>query len=223
MTRELIAEGMGSAGLLYIVVGSGIAAETLGSDPGLQLLAHGISVGFGLAVLIALVQTVSGSHFNPSVTVAFWRTGVQSGSEASGYVIAQFLGALVGVALANLTFGERMIAVSQTARFGVGLLAAEAIATFVLVLVILALVRTGRPEAIPAAVGGWVAAVMFATSSTGFANPVVTLARMLTDSYTGIAPSSAVGFVAAQLIAGFAAAPVATLLYPETAPEKAPA
>jgi glycerol uptake facilitator-like aquaporin len=223
VTKELIAEASGTAGLLFIIVGSGIAAQTLGSDPGFQLLAHGISVGLGLGVLIALFQTVSGSHFNPSVTIAFWRAESLSGAEAVAYAVAQSLGALAGVALANITFGESMIAISQTARSGAGLVMAEAIATFILVLVILALVRTGRPAAVPAAVGAWVAAIVFATSSAGFANPAVTLARMFTDTYTGIAPASVAGFLAAQLIAGILAASAARLLFPDYVPQRAPA
>lgn len=215
MTRDAAAEGVGTAGLLFIIVGSGIAAQTLAVDPGLQLLAHGVSVGLGLGVLIALFQTLSGSHFNPSVTIAFWRTNNVSGVGAIRYVVAQVVGAVLGVALANLTFGARMVTISATVRSGSGLVVAEAIATFILVLVILVLVRTGRPAAVPAAVGAWVAAIVFATSSTGFANPAVTLSRMFTDSYTGIAPSSVIGFLAAQLIAGFAAALAADLLFPE--------
>lgn len=223
MTRELTAEGIGTAGLLFVIVGSGISAQTLATDPGIQLLAHGLSVGLGLGVLIALFQTVSGSHFNPSVTLAFWRTNSLSAGRAVAYMVAQALGAIVGVAFANLTFGEGVVAVSQTARPGAGLVMAEAMGTFILVLVILALVCTGRPAAVPAAVGAWVAAIVFATSSTGFANPAVTLARMFTDSYTGIAPESVAGFVVAQLIAGVAAASAAHLLFPNYVTQSASA
>lgn len=213
MRRRLVAEALGTALLLYVIVGSGIAAQKLSSDAGIQLLAHALIVGIGLGVLIALFQTVSGSHFNPSVTLAFWRSGAIDGTSASGYVVAQLVGALVGVGAANLSFGEQVFAVSSTARTGTGLVLAEGIGTFVLVLVILALVRVGRAAAIPAAVGGWVAAIVFATASTGFANPAVTISRMFTDTYTGIAPASVWGFLAAQLAAGLLAAPVTTLLY----------
>lgn len=219
MRPPLVAEGVGTALLLYVIVGSGIAAETLSADGGVQLLAHALVVGAGLGVLIAVFQTVSGSHFNPSVTLAFWRTGeIQTGS-AAGYVLAQIGGGTLGVILANLSFDRAAVSISQTVRNGVGLVLAEAIATFVLVLVILALVRTGRPGMVPAAVGAWVVAIVFATSSTGFANPAVTLSRMLTDSYTGIAPASVIAFLIAQLVAGGVAAPVATLLYPQPAPQ----
>lgn len=212
--RQLLAEGLGTGLLLYVIVGSGIAAQNLSSDGATQLLAHALVVGIGLGVLIVLFQTVSGSHFNPSVTLAFWRSDELSGSTAVGYTSAQLIGALAGVAAANVTFGEEVLAISGTARNGLGLIAAEGIATFVLVLIILGLVRIGRPGAIPAAVGGWVAAIVFATSSTGFANPAVTIARIFTDTFTGIAPPSVWWFLIAQLLAGLAAVPVARLLYP---------
>lgn len=221
MMRELTAEGLGTALLLYIIVGSGIAVETSGVDAAGELLAHALVVGLGLGVLIALFQTVSGSHFNPSVSLAFWKAGDLTGREATRYAIAQVSGAVVGVAAANLTFGQSVIAISTTPRSGLGLVAAEAIATFVLVLVILALVRTDRARAVPATVGAWVAAIVFATSSTGFANPAVTIARIFTDTYTGIEPSSVVGFLAAQLAAGLAAAAVADRLYVERMPDRA--
>jgi glycerol uptake facilitator-like aquaporin len=219
LSRKTLAEGMGTGLLLYVIVGSGIAAETLGSDRAVQLLAHALVVGLGLAVLIALFQTTSGSHFNPSVTLAFWTTRQIGQRTAVGYVFAQVLGGTAGVILANVTFDLPAVAISTTARAGIGRMAAEAVATFVLVLVILCLVRTGRDAAVPAAVGAWVAAIVFATSSTGFANPAVTISRTLTDSYTGIAPASVVGFLAAQLLAGLAAAFVAPLFDPETEPE----
>lgn len=218
MSRETLAEGTGTALLLYVIVGSGIAAERLGDDAAVQLLAHGLVVGLGLGALIAIFQTVSGSHFNPSVTLAFWRSGDVSGSQAVRYLIAQLIGAMSGVVLANLTFELDAVAVSSTTRGGVGLAVAELIATFVLVLSILALVRTDRTGAVPAVVGAWVAAVVFATSSTGFANPAVTVARVLTDSYTGIAPASIPGFLVSQLVAGIAAAVVATRTFSKPVP-----
>jgi glycerol uptake facilitator-like aquaporin len=211
MSRQLAGEGLGTALLLYVIVGSGIAAETLSTDPGAQLFAHAIAVGLGLGALITVFQTVSGSHFNPSVTLGFWRTGAMPGAEAARYAAAQVLGAIVGVAAANLSFDRTLVSLSTTARSGVGRVVAEAVATFVLVLLILVLVRNGRGGLVPAAVGAWVASAVFATSSTGFANPAVTFARMLTDSYTGIAPASVAAFVAAQIAAGLLAAPVAVL------------
>ena len=212
--RRLVAELAGTGLLLYVVVGSGIAAETLGSDGAAQLLAHAVVVGAGLGVLIALFAAVSGSHFNPAVSMAFWRSGALGGRDTAGYVGAQLVGAVLGVIAANAGFGRPMVMVATTARSGTGRIVSEAIATFVLVLVILVLVRTGRTSWIPAAVGAWVATIIFATVSTGFANPAVTIARTLTDTYTGIAPRSVVGFVAAQLLAGLAAGPAAAFLHP---------
>ena len=212
--RRLIGEGLGTGLLLYIVVGSGIAAESLGSDPGTQLFTHAVAVGLGLAVLIALFQTVSGSHFNPAVTIALWRTRAIDGGRAVRYVAVQLIGALAGVVAAHATFGLPPLSLAATGRDGWGLALAEGIATFTLVLIIFALARTGRSAAVPVAVGGWVAAVVFATSSTGFANPAVTVARMVTDSYTGIAPASATGFLVAQVVAALVAAALAPALYP---------
>lgn len=209
----MVAEGVGTGLLLYVIVGSGIAAEQLGVDPAVQLLSHAVVVGLGLAALIAVFQTVSGSHFNPAVTIAFWRTTSLGGREGFGFIGAQLVGAVAGVALANFTFEIEILDISSNARTGIGLTVAEAVATFVLVLAILMLVRTGRHGAVPAVVGAWVAAIVFATSSTGFANPAVTIGRIFTDSYTGIAPASVAGFLIAQVIAGFAAASVAALLY----------
>ena len=218
MTRSSAAEAVGTGLLLYLVVGSGIAAEALGDDRATQLLAHALAVGLGLGVLIAVFQTVSGSHFNPSVTLAFWRSGEMGSSTAARYGIAQIVGALVGVVVAHLSFDLAAVSISVTVRGGPGLILAEAIATFVLVFVILALVRTGRPEFVPMAVGGWVAAIVFATSSTGFANPAVTISRVFTDSYTGIAPESIVGFLTGQIFAGLIAAPAAVFFFPDPVP-----
>lgn len=219
MSRNVSAEGMGTGLLLYVIVGSGIAAESLSGDHALQLLSHALVVGLALAVLIVLFQPVSGSHFNPSVTLGFWMTRAVGRRTAFVYFVAQVFGGIAGVVLANVTFDLPALAVSTTARDGIGQLAAEAVATFVLVLVILCLVRAGRDAAVPAAVGAWVATIVFASSSTGFANPAVTVARTLTDSYTGIAPASVAGFLAAQLLAGLAAALVAPRFDPDTYPD----
>ncbi|HEX6285844.1 MAG TPA: aquaporin [Acidimicrobiia bacterium] len=221
MRRKLVAEALGTALLLYVVVGSGIVAQQLVGDPGVGLLAHALAVGLGLGVLVAMLQAVSGAHFNPSVTLAFWRLRAIGRSQAAGFAAAQVAGGIVGVALANWSFGEAPIALSSSERDGAGLLVAEAIATFVLVLVIVALVRTGRSQSVPAAVGAWVAAAIFATSSTGFANPAVTLARAFTDTFTGIAPGSVPAFIAAQLLAGLLAALAALAIYPNRAAEPA--
>ena len=214
MNKQTLGEALGTGLLLYVIVGSGIAAETLATDPGVQLLGHALAVGLGLGALIAMLQTVSGAHFNPSVTLAFWRTGSLSAADAARYVLAQLLGGVLGVIAANLSFDEDIVTVSPTTRTGAGLIVAEVVATFVLVLLIVGLVRTNRSGAVPLAVGAWVAAVIFATASTGFANPAVTVTRIFTDTYTGIAPASVPAFLIAQVIAGLAAAALATVLYP---------
>lgn len=219
--RALVAEALGTAVLLYVIVGSSIMAETMGGDPAGQLLAQGIVVGLALGVAIAVFQAISGSHFNPSVSLAMWRLKTLSATELMGYVGAQCLGAVVGVVVANASFGRSFVALSEHQRSGWGLIAAEAVATFILVLVILMLVRTGRSNAVPVAVGAWVAAIAFATASTGFANPVVTVARAFTDSAAGIAPSSVAAFVAIELLAGLAAVPVARFLVPQPTTEMA--
>lgn len=212
----MLAEGLGTGLLLYVVVGSGIASQELTNDRGLQLFAHAIAVGLGLAALIAMLQAVSGAHFNPSVTLALWRIHAIDRAMAIRYFLAQGLGAVVGVATANWSFGEPAVALSSTRRDGAGLILAEGLATFVLVLVILALIRAGKTRSVPAAVGAWVAAAAFATSSTGFANPAVTVARAFTNTYAGIAPASVPGFLAAQLAAGLLAAITAVTLYPSS-------
>lgn len=220
MTRPVLAEALGTSMLLYVIVGSGIAAEMLTNDTGLQLMAHALAVGAGLGALIAMMQTVSGSHFNPAVTVAFWRVKSIDGVEVVRYATAQISGAIVGVVGANWSFGEAMVSISTTSRGGIGLVVAEGIATFVLVLLILALVRTDRSGAVPAAVGAWIACVVFATASTGFANPAVTLARVFTDTYTGIAPAFVPGFLVSQTVAGLLAASAAMIFYPEPTHEQ---
>jgi glycerol uptake facilitator-like aquaporin len=217
VSRPLLGEFIGTGLLLFIVVGSGISAESLGDDAGGILFAHAVVVGLGLAVLVAMFQAVSGSHFNPSVTIALWRTHALDGAMAMRYVAVQALGSIAGVAAANLSFQQAAFSMSTTSRTGLGLMLAETIATYGLVLAILALDRMGRRDAIPLAVGAWVTAVVFATSSTGFANPAVTLARVFTDSYTGIAPSSTPGFLFAQLVAALAAAASAKVFYPLSA------
>ncbi len=215
--RRLLAEFLGTALLLFVIVGSGINAERMSSDGTVTLLAHAVAVGAGLAALIAFLGPVSGAHFNPSVTVGFWLTDAIAIGAAAGYVVMQLAGALVGTVAANLTFDVDAVAVSDTSRSGAGLVGAEFIATFVLVLLILGLVRTGHIAAVAPAVGAWVTAIVLATASTGFANPAVTVARIFTETYTGVAPANAFGFVIAQLTAGIVAAWAAFFFFPEHA------
>lgn len=218
MNRATLGEAVGTALLLYVIVGSGIAAEALTSEPGLQLFSHAMAVGLGLGALIAMFQSVSGSHFNPAVTLAFWRAKTIDAATAVGFVTAQVLGAIAGVVAAHVSFHESIVSLSSTLRSGFGLVLSEAIVTFVLVLLIVGLVRTGHSRAVPVAVGAWVACAVFATSSTGFANPAVTLARIFTDTYAGISPGSASAFLVAQVVAGVLAATTALLLYPAQMP-----
>lgn len=215
--RSISAELVGTALLLTLIVGSGQQVERLGIDPSAQLLAHAFAVGAGLAVLVAVFLPVSGSQFNPVVTLVAWATRSMPGSLVAGHIVAQVTGAFAGVAVANLTFEGEAFVVSATERSG--FFGAEALATFSLVLAIFALVRAGRPGWLPAAVGGIVAAGTLATASTGFANPAVAIARTLTDSYTGIAPESVAPFVAAQFVGAAVAGVAAIWWWPGSAGE----
>lgn len=217
LARRLWAEAIGTALLLYLIVGSGIAVERLGSDGSAQILAHAVAIGAGLAALIALFASVSGAHFNPAVTLGFWRTGGIGGTDAIAYATVQILGAVAGVALANWTYNLDALSVATTDRSTLGMVAAEFVVTFVLVLLILALVRTGRDAAVAPAVGAWIAAIVIGTVSTGFANPAVTVSRALTDTFSGIAPAGVPAFLAAQFVAAIVAAFVAVIFYPVAA------
>ena len=208
MARALVAEGLGTGLLLFVIVTSGIVAESTTSDAALQLGLHAIVVGAGLGVLIAMLAPVSGAHFNPAVSLGFAMRGTIPWSTAGAYSVVQVVAAVVGVIAANLVFSLPWAEISTKERSGIALGFSEFIATFVLVLLILALVRSDRVSAIPAAVGAWVTVIIFATPSTGFANPAVTIGRMFTDTFTGIAPQSVPLFVVAQLIGGAAAAVV---------------
>jgi len=208
--RAAAAEAIGTALLLWAIVASGIAVTRLpvtrDGSLVLQLTVHGLAVGLALLLLIALLGPVSGAHLNPAVTLAAVLVARLPRSRAAGYVVAQLAGGVVGVAAANLTFGLPAIGLSVRARDGGMLLASELGATLALVLLILLMVRGGRsPRAIAAGVGAYIAAAIVLTPSTSFANPAVTLARTLTDTFTGIAPASVAGFVAAQLTGALAA------------------
>jgi glycerol uptake facilitator-like aquaporin len=215
MSRRLVAEAIGTAVLLYVILGSTFMGAQPGTDETAQLLAQAIVVGRALGVAIAIFQPISGSHFDPSVTLAFWRSNTMAGTEALRYMGAQLIGAVTGVIAANWTFDDSPIAMSGVERSGIRLVGSEAVATFLLVLVISMLVRGHRPSLVPLAVGAWVTAVIFGPSSTGFANPAVTIARVFTSSWAGIAPLSVVPFVLVQLAAGLAAVPMATYMHPQ--------
>lgn len=198
MARRLIAETLGTAGLLIAIVGSGMRGDGPQSS---QLFQHAIVVGAALAALIATFLAVSGAHFNPAVTLVDALVGGMPWGTALAYIPAQVLGAGLGVVGGNLLSGLPAVAMSTTSRTGLRVAASEAVATLVLLLVIFALKRSGKVAAIPAAVGAWIAAAIYFTPSTSFANPAVTIARAFTDSPTGIATSDLGGVLLGQLVA----------------------
>jgi len=218
--RALLAEFVGTAALLAGVVGSGIMAERLSpGDVGLQLLQNAIATAAVLVALILALQEASGAHFNPAVTLAARLSGGLSTREALEYTAAQVAGAVVGVCLANLMFELPAIEVSTKARAGSHLLLAEFVATLGLVGVIHGVVRSGRAHLAAYAVGAYIAGAYYFTSSTSFANPAVTIARALTDTFAGIAPANVTPFIAVQLLGAVAAVPLLRRIYPDPTDE----
>jgi glycerol uptake facilitator-like aquaporin len=222
LPRRLVAETLGTGLLVSVVVGSGIAAERLSpGDRGLQLLESSLATALGLGVLILVVGPVSGAHLNPVVSAVDWLLGRRAGTglpgrEVAAYSGAQVAGAAGGAVLANLMFGLPT-GWSTTERSDVRLWLGELVATAGLVLLVLALARTGRGGQAPAAVGAYIGAAYWFTSSTSFANPAVTVGRSLSDSFAGIAPGSVAPFVAAQVVGGLVGALTALVLYPDAA------
>lgn len=201
--RRVAAELVGSALLAAVVVGSGIAAERLSpTDVGLQLLENALATALALPVLIVLFIHISGAHFNPVVSLVDSAIGLRSWRDTAFYIPSQIIGCIAGAVLANLMFGASAISWSSKERLTGGTFLAEIVATAGLILVIFALARTGRASIVPIAVGAYIGAAYFFTSSTSFANPAITVGRMFSDSFAGIAPSSSLGFIAAQLIGG---------------------
>src|SRR5271165_3465199 len=223
LPRRLLAEFAGTALLVTVVVGSGIAAAQLSPrDVGLQLLENSTATAFGLAVLILLFGPVSGAHFNPVVTGVDWLLGRRAGTgitaqHATGYVLAQVAGGIGGALLANIMFDRRVLELSTKGRITTGHLVGEVVATAGLIALIFALARTGRAGLSAAAVGAYIGAAYWFTSSTSFANPAVTVGRIFSDSFAGIAPGSAPGFIAAQVIGGFLGLALIATLYPDAA------
>ncbi|MDB5068958.1 MAG: hypothetical protein JWM87_69 [Candidatus Eremiobacteraeota bacterium] len=213
-SRAVVAELVGTAFLLAAVVGSGIMAERLcGGNVGLALLANAVATGGALIALILAFGPVSGAHFNPAVTLAdAWQGGIAR-SAIVPYVTAQVAGALVGTALANGMFGLPLFFPSHHARAGSALLVSEFVATFGLLTAIWGCVRS-RSSATPYAVAAYIVAAYWFTPSTSFANPAVTIARSLTDTFAGIRPNDAPGFIAAQLAGAFAATALFAWLSP---------
>lgn len=197
---KLVAEGLGTAFLLAIVVGSGIMGERLaGGNDAIALLANSIATGAGLVVLILTFGPISGAHFNPVVTLVALLRKELSLRLALGYVVTQIVGAYAGVASAHLMFDLPAYTLSTHARHGIGQWWSEFIATFGLLLVILSCVRH-RPTAVPFAVAAYITSAYWFTASTSFANPAVTLARAVTNTFSGIYPGDVVGFVMAQIV-----------------------
>jgi glycerol uptake facilitator-like aquaporin len=213
--RRVTAEAIGTALLAAVVVGSGIMAERLSSDPGLQLLQNSLATAGGLVALILAFGAVSGAHFNPAVTLAERVYGGMGTSQALAYVAAQTAGACAGVLATNVMFGLDPVNLSTHSRNGGGLWWAEAVATFGLLVVILGVARSGRATAAPFAVAGYIAAAYWFTSSTSFANPAVTLGRTLSDTFAGIRWTSAPAFIAFQLAGALGAIVLARYLFPE--------
>lgn len=214
MGRRAAAEFVGTSLLLFAIVGSGIVVEESSSDPVQQLFAHAVAVGAVLAVLIVILGPVSGAHLNPAVTLVAWRNREIDGRVAGTYVVAQTFGAIAGVVLAHASFERALVEISSTVRDGGGRALAEVVSTLILVLLIGGLTRTHRPQLMPWAAGLWIGVAIFATSSTGFANPAVTLARTLTDTYAGIAPVNVPAFILSQLIGALLAAVAIGYLFP---------
>jgi glycerol uptake facilitator-like aquaporin len=218
LARQAVAEFLGSAGLVAVVIGSGIAAQRLSPDDvGLQLLENALVTGAGLAALILAFGPVSGGHFNPVVTLADRALGGVTTRQVLAYLPAQLAGGAVGAVLANLMFSLPAVSISGTERSSGGLWLSEALATFGLVLLVFALVRSGRTAVAPFAVGAYITAAYFWSSSTSFANPMIDLARTLSDTFAGIAPGSVPMFVLMQALGGAAAVAVVILLLPEAA------
>jgi glycerol uptake facilitator-like aquaporin len=212
--RRLVAEGLGTALLLAVVVGSGIMAERLaGGNAAIALLANAIATGAGLVALILMFGTISGAHFNPVVTLSeAWQKNIPA-ADVLPYVTVQIVGAFAGVAAAHAMFGEPLYFASEHVRTGAAQWWSECVATFGLIGVIIGCSRS-RPAMTPFAVAAYITAAYWFTASTSFANPAVTLARAASDTFAGIRPVDTPGFILAQLAGAAAATLLFTWLYP---------
>jgi arsenate reductase len=218
LARRALAELCGTAFLVAVVVGSGIAASRLSPDDvGLQLLENAAATAGGLVALILAFGPVSGAHFNPVVTLADAALGGLAWRDVPAYVAAQVVGAIGGAVLANSMFELDAVSWSSHARTSSGLWLGEVVATLGLLLVIFGVVRSGRSSAAPFAVGAYIGSAYFFTSSTSFANPAVTVGRAFTDTFAGIAPSSVPAFVACQVAGGVLAVLLVRALHPDIA------
>lgn len=219
LRRAMLAEFLGSALLAALVIGSGIAAQRLSpGDTGLQLLENAAATGVGLFALILVFGPVSGAHFNPVVSFVAATLGELSWRDAVAYLPAQVAGCVGGAVLANVMFSLDAVSIATTSRATTAHGVSEVVATAGLVLVIFALVRSGRAERAPAAVGAYIGAAYWFTSSTSFANPAITVGRVFSDTFAGIAPGSVALFVGAQLVGGGLAVLLVRVLYPAVVP-----
>ncbi len=218
--RRLVAEALGTGLLIVAVVGSGIMASRLSTDVGLQLLENAAATAGALIGLILMFGAVSGAHFNPVVTLVDRAFGSISSRDAGLYIVAQVIGGCLGTVVANLMFELPAVEWSTTDRSSGALWLSEVVATVGLLLVIHGCVRSGRSNAVPFAVGVWIGAAYWFTSSTSFANPAVTIARTLSDTFAGIEPASAPMFIAMQLIGAVVAYGLIRYLYPTPRPAK---
>ncbi|HEV2378054.1 MAG TPA: MIP/aquaporin family protein [Streptosporangiaceae bacterium] len=220
--RRLLAEFLGSAFLAATVIGAGIAAQRLSpGDVGLQLLEDAAATAAGLFAIILMFGPVSGAHFNPVVSFADAAFGGLRWRDAAAYLPVQVAGCIGGAVAANLMFSAAAVSISTKHRATPAHFLGEVIATLGLILVIFALVRSGRAHLAPAAVGAYIGAAYWFTSSTSFANPAITVGRMFSNSFAGIAPTSAPAYIAAQIVGGALAVTVVRVLYPRLTPAQA--
>jgi arsenate reductase len=222
LARRLLAELLGSAFLAALVIGSGIAAQTLSpGDVGLELFENAAATAAGLYTIILMFGPVSGGHFNPVVSLADASFGGIRWRHALAYIPAQVAGCVLGAVVANGMFSLAAISISTHHRATGAHLFSEAIATAGLLLVIFSLARSKRANTIPAAVGAYIGAAYFFTSSASFANPAISVGRMFSNTFAGIAPASMPGYVVAQLIGGACALLAIWVLYPDVTPAEA--
>jgi glycerol uptake facilitator-like aquaporin len=222
LPRRLFAELLGSAFLAAVVIGSGIAARQLSpGDVGLELLENAAATAAGLFTIILMFGPVSGGHFNPVVSLVDASFGGLSWRDALAYIPAQITGCILGAMGANGMFAKALVSISARHRASPAHCFSEIIATLGLLLVIFSIARTRRGAAAPAAVGAYIGAAYFFTSSTSFANPAISIGRMFSNTFAGIAPGSAPAFIGAQLLGGAIAIGTIRTLYPEVTPEAA--
>jgi arsenate reductase len=222
LARRLLAELLGSAFLAALVIGSGIAAQTLSpGDTGLQLFENAAATAAGLFAIILMFGPVSGGHFNPVVSLADATFGGLRWRDAGAYIPAQICGCVAGAVVANVMFELAAVSISTHHRASPAHLFSEIIATTGLIVVIFSLARTRRSNITPAAVGAYIGAAYLFTSSASFANPAITIGRIFSNTFAGIAPSSVPGFIAAQLVGGAIALGIIRTLYPGITPEEA--